>query len=242
MLSPHNIAKAECKDRPSRALVAVLELKRPAGCRLLEWDRCQWVLKLSLLADSSFLLMMCNSNIFKMRLCRANVQVFHKICHALQRPSTASGARRVKRADRAAMCQCHYARNDGDSTAACSRSRGWRSPSCCCGWSCAAYNADNNKCMKEINILFMFAPRCIRMHARPSAVCVYRECVFVWVRICKTVFMLQFPIKTRTRNSLPPEAYDAARSHSAPATKASVFFSSLLLCILDYRLQLLATP
>jgi len=32
----------------------------------------------------------------------------------------------------------------------------------------------------------------------------------MYVRICKKVFMLQFPIKTRTRNSLPPEAYETA--------------------------------
>lgn len=49
-------------------------------------------------------------------------------------------------------------------------------------WGCAAYNADNNKCIKEINILFMFAPRCIRMHARPSVVCVciQRVCGCEW--------------------------------------------------------------
>lgn len=126
--------------------------------------------------------MMCHSNIFKMCLCRASEEVFHKTCHALHRASAESGVSRVKRADRAAMCQCHYARNDGDSTAACSRSRCCRSPSCCCGWGCAAYNADNNKCIKEINILFMFAPRCIRMHARPSVVCVciQRVCGCEW--------------------------------------------------------------
>lgn len=38
----------------------------------------------------------------------------------------------------------------------------------------AAHNASNNKCIKEINILFMFAPRCIRMHARLAAI---RVCV-----------------------------------------------------------------